>query len=106
MINFLLRTGILLMAVAATIIATAFFMFTLFAFALMLPGLLVYNIGLKMGLKNIYYDVKRDEEIYDGEGMRTINGSTLKQNEFVGKAKTGAKTIVKKVRNFLNRYAD
>jgi hypothetical protein len=99
MTDFLLKSGMALMLIASVFIAGAFLIFIFFAFIMLAPGLLLYNAGIK----NLYNDMTRP----DNDNIRTIEGSTARpENEFVGRSRNMLKSAVRKVRNFLNKYAD
>ena len=102
MTNFLLKSGILLISVAAIFIVTAFFIFAFFSIILITPGLLFYNAGVK----NIYKSMQAEND-YDAEKIRIIDVSPEKpESKFVNKGKILLKKIIKNLRNFLNKYAD
>ncbi len=102
MTNFLLRSGMALMLVSGVFIMTAFFIFALFSLILLAPGLIIYNTGIK----NIYSNMSGSGNIYN-DHIKTIGGITKNPaNEFVNKSKMLLKSVVRKVRNLLNKYVD
>jgi hypothetical protein len=102
MTNFLLKSGMTLMLVAGVFIITAFFIFAFFSLILLAPGMLLYNAGIK----NIYNSMINTGSGYDDE-IKTIDvTSKSPDNEFVNKSKVLIKSVVKKIRNFLNKYVD
>ncbi len=91
------------MLLAGTLVVTAFFVFAAFALVLLLPGLLLYRAGLR----NIYNDMNASGNIYDNDNVKMIDVSASKSgNEFIDKGKKLLKSGIKKIRNFLNKYAD
>ena len=103
MTNFLLRSGITLMLVAGVFIVTAFFIFAFFSLILLAPGLLLYNAGMK----NIYNGMTSYRNGYADDGIKIIDVTDkASNNEFVNKSKSLIKSFIRKIRNFLNKYAD
>ena len=104
MTNFLLKSGMALMLVAGVFIVTAFFIFAFFSLILLAPGMLLYNAGIK----NIYNSMMNAGNGYtvDNE-IKTIDVTAKSpDNEFVNKSKKLIKSVIRKIRNLLNRYAD
>jgi len=103
MADFLLKTGMFLMLFAGMFIIGAFCIFIFFAFLMILPGLLIYNTGIKM----IYKDVIEPRNNSNDENVITIEGRTEDPDPvFVHKGKKIMRGGARKVRNFLNKYAD
>ena len=81
------------MSAAGVFIVVGFFMFAFCALLLLAPGLLLY----KAGLQNLYNDI-------------TVNSSSNLIDVTPQKPAAGfgnkIKPIIRKIRNFLNKYAD
>ena len=98
MARLLLKFGLMLMLAAGVIIAIAFVAFAFFALLLFAPGLLLYNAGLK----SIY----QSGSVYKNE-VKTIDVTPKSSTgEFANNGKNILKSGVRKIRNFLNKYAD
>ncbi len=103
MTNFLLKTGMMLMFIAGVIIVSAFFVFAFFSMILLAPGLLLYNLGIR----SIYNEMMQTGDMFFEDGIKTIEGSVESPTpDFVKKSKSFLKASIRKIRNFLNKYAD
>ncbi len=103
MTNFLLRSGMAMMLVAGVLIVTAFFIFAFFSLILLAPGMLIYNAGIR----NVYNSMIKTQDSYDNDNMKVIDVTPQDpNNEFINKCKKLIKSAVRKIRNFLNKYAD
>mgnify|MGYP006280439945 CR=1 FL=1 len=104
--DILYRLGIVLISVAGFFVMIGFFMFILVAGAIMLPGLALYSLAVRMKIREIQ-DEMRDQDIYDENGMKVIDGERYnKEADFGNKAKDWFKNILRKFRNFLDRFVD
>jgi hypothetical protein len=91
------------MLIAGVLIVTAFFVFAFFSLILLIPGLLLYNAGIK----NLYNSLVRQDNGYSNDNIKTIDVTARNpSSEFVNKGKILIKSAIKKLRNFLNKYAD
>lgn len=90
------------MLIAGAVIVAAFFVFALFSLLLIAPGMLLYNAGIKSIFNNM-----PSENSYMDDGVKTIDVTyKAPENDFVNKGKMLLKSVIKKIRNFLNKYAD
>ncbi len=103
MANFLLKSGMALMLIAGVVIISAFFIFAFFSLILLAPGVLLYNAGIK----SIYSSMINTGTNYDNDNIKIIDVTAKSaDNEFVNKSKNLIKSFIRKIRNFLNKYAD
>lgn len=86
------------MFIAGIFIVSAFFVFAFFSLLLLAPGLLLYNAGIKSIFKN--------GPIFNDDNIKIIDATPRYENNFANKGKSIFKSAVKKLRNFLNKYAD
>jgi hypothetical protein len=98
MAYFLIRSGMILMALAGTFIALAFLALSAFALLILAPGFALYMAGLKSAYKEMTADKEQIKtiDITPGSGPTDI----------AGKGKALLKAAARRVRNFLNKYAD
>jgi len=98
MTNFLLKSGMVLMLTAGVFIVAAFFIFALFSLLLLTPGLLLYNAGIRNILSTVNHN---------NDNIKIIDVTAKNpENEFISKSKLLIKSAIRKIRNFLNKYAD
>lgn len=93
MTSILLKSGTLLMAAAGFFIMAGLVAFALFSFILLIPGLLLYRAGMS----SMYNDLTQRKDATAGMIDVTPEAGSMK-----GFVKSG----VRKLRNFLNKYAD
>jgi|GEM_PF-2668751 len=105
MIEILNRLGILLMGISGIVIAGAFFLFAVLAFALLIPGLFLYYTSIKMGFQKSFNNVNATEGEFDENGFKVINDENFKPEDKT-KNNSFIKTAAKKIRNFCDRFAD
>jgi hypothetical protein len=87
----LIKSGLLLILLAGAAISVGLVIFAFFALLIIAPGLLLYNAGLK-SLYNSY------------ENNKMID--VTPQKPAGSKVRAVAKGLAKKLRDFLNKYAD
>ncbi len=103
MTNFLLKSGMALMLVAGVFIVSTFFIFAFFSLILLAPGMLLYNAGIR----NVYNSMINAENSYNKDNIKIIDVTAKSPNtELVNKCKVLIKSFVRKIRDFLNKYAD
>ena len=65
--------------------------------------MLLYNAGIK----NIYNGMMSAGNGYVNDEIKTIDVTAKRPDkEFVNKSKNLIKSVIRKIRNFLNKYAD
>jgi hypothetical protein len=103
MTNFLLKAGMFLMLIAGIVIVACFFVFAFFSLIIIIPGLLFY----KAGIKNLYKEIIKNKDSSSSENMKIIDVYPEAQSgKFIESGKNIAKKLLKKIRDFINKYVD
>lgn len=88
----------MLMFIAGVFIVTAFFVFAFLSIILLAPGFLLYNAGIR----NLF----NAQSSFNNKGVKIIDVTPGYTDSFADKSKSLIKSWIKKLRDFLNKYAD
>ena len=94
----LIKSGLFLTLAAAVFIAVGFFIFSFCSLLLLAPGFLLYSAGVK----SIFANAQKQQH----DNSKIIDVTPKPASDIGYKAKAFAKSAVRKLRDFLNKYVD